>query len=171
MRPCIHQPHTLQWCNGWVLQTGEWSVATVESCQHEFCHYVGADVTTEQLIDLTLTSQLEEAGLCHLGHVGLHPSLQSRWSQTGCRISVPKATVLLDSCSIIHVDWFGALNNKSILSNCDKNNSDSRSLDVAIFLASGWESTSYKHNNSHLQLKWLYKKKKSMADRLENVST
>jgi len=62
----------LQRCDGGVRQTGEQSVAVVESCQHERCHDDGGDVTTEQTPNLTQTSQLEEASLRHLGHMCLH---------------------------------------------------------------------------------------------------
>jgi len=69
-RGSVNDP--LQRCDGGVRQTGEQSVAVVESCQHERCHDIGGDVTSEQTPNLTQASQLEEASLRHLGHMCLH---------------------------------------------------------------------------------------------------
>lgn len=76
----IYQPDssvddTLQRYDGRLWQTGEQSIAVVQSCQHERCHNLGSNVTTEQMQNLMQTSQLEEAGLCHLSHIGLHAQL------------------------------------------------------------------------------------------------
>ena len=85
-RGSVNDP--LQRCDGAVRQTGEQSVAVVESCQHERCHDIGGDVTTRQTPNLTQTSQLEEASLRHLGHVCLHTQTavmpRSRTDCTGC---------------------------------------------------------------------------------------
>jgi len=85
-RGSVNDP--LQRCDGAVRQTGEQSVDVVESCQHERCHDVGGDITTEQTPNLTQMSQLEEASLRHLGHVCLHTQTavmpRSRTDCTGC---------------------------------------------------------------------------------------
>jgi len=59
-------------CSGAVVEK---SVAIVQSSQHERCHDVGGDVTTEQTPNLTQASQLKEASLRHLGHVSLYARL------------------------------------------------------------------------------------------------
>jgi len=71
-RGSVNDP--LQRCDGGLRQTGEQSVAVVESCQHERCHDIGGDIMTKQMAVLNLmqTSQLEEASLRHLGHMCLH---------------------------------------------------------------------------------------------------